>query len=337
MLSFNGPELLAATAETLMTGAIRRAKSIRSGRLAYRFDSGAVGSNGISSRRLSSKVLTFSDSDWIERDVDRAATSIHRRAYTLHYNETRQPDGSVHRTAVISQPTSLQGQENENRPPWFAGSFWRAGQLEYVEQHRARFRLVMPSKVAGIPCEICELDVPASEMRRVVNIVHPRLAAGGTLRVHVAPQLGFALPLVEVLAPDDTEVVTYESKGFVEMPDKTHFPRQIRMEIQFPTGVTRYEQFTITADRINQPIPDSEFVMLIPAGTQVRDERDATQFRRFELMAPSTSSELAGEPQSSLTAEADHFVRNRVLAIAGAIVVAIFCCMIAVRYLRNRS
>ena len=322
-----------------MTGAIGRAKSIKSGRLEYRFEFGVVGSNVPPPRRLPTKMLSFAGSDWIERDCESAAASINFGGFFLQYDESRQSDGSLRRTAVLSQSGAFEDRDPINRRPQFAGTFWHAQQLQYVEQHRARFRLAMPSNVDGVRCKVCELDVPAEDVAAAFQIHRPLLAAGGTLRVHIAPQLGFALPLVEVNSANGIKVATYKSNDFFKFPDDTYFPKQIRRELRAPNSETEYGQFSIVPELINQPIPESEFIVEIPAGTHVRDERDATQVRRFELANASTSSELvglgAGQRPPSM-AEPTHSSPTKVLAIAGAAVIAVLCLLVAIRHLRTR-
>ena len=322
-----------------MTGAIHRAKSIKSGRLEYRFEFGVVGSNVLPPKRLPTKVFSFAGIDWIERDRESATASINLGGYFLQYDEIRQPDGSVSRTAVLSQSGAFEDRDPINRRPRFAGTFWHAQQLRYVEQHRARFRLAMPSTVDGVRCEVCELDVPAEDVGPALQIHSPLLAAGGTLRVHIAPSLGFALPLIEVYSANGVKVATYNSKNFFKFLDGTYFPRQIRRELRAPISETEYGQFSIVPELINQPIPESEFIVEIPTGTRVRDERDATQVRRFELASASTSRELVGldvgqRPPSM--AEATHLSPKQVLAIVAAAAIAIVYAVVAIRHLRTR-
>ena len=320
----------------MIAGVLRRAESIRSGRLTYRFESGVISSGEMPSRRIPRRSLVFSDSNWIERHEGSTSVSIHRRDYTFRYDETQQPDGSMRRTAIISRPISLVDRMDENRPPWFAGSFWHTKQLQYVEQQLARFRLRTPKHIRGVLCEVCELDIPAKDVPRVVAIVHPRLAGGAVLRLHVAPQLGFVLPLVEVLGPDGAEMVTYTGSRFTEVADQVYFPRQIRMRARLATGETRYQQFTIVGSQINEPVPDSEFNVSIPAGTRVQDERDGGQVRRFEVVAPTDSFEVVGDSTLLSTVEADRGSTNRVVAIIAAIGVVLLGYVVARRYLVSR-
>lgn len=316
-----------------MTSAVRRARSIHSGRLEYRFEVGIVRPNAAPPRLSAWKVFSFAGSDWIERDRKSTSMTIHRGGDTLVYRETHEQDGSLRRTAVLSQAGSVP-ERSENRRPVFAGSFWDDQQLEYVDRHRGRFRLATSAKVADIDCELCEVDVPPDEISRVAQLVHPQLKAGGILRVCVSQELGFAVPRVEICSHDGAEVVAYESTGWLELAGDVFFPRRIRKEIRALDGSIVYEQFEIVPELINQAIDEAEFVVEIPAGTHVRDERNAVQVR-YELTSPSTSTRLIGEEPSS-AAERNESFRRRVSIVAGVLLVALVCGLLGIRYLRVR-
>ena len=320
-----------------MQGAIRRAQAIRSGRLEYRFETGALGAKAPTPSRISRSLVSFVDSDWIVRRGDGSRVSLQRNGLDLQYEEIIQQDGRVNRSAILTHASPLPNWESEDRPPWFVGTFWHHRQLEYAREHRSEFRLAMPRQIDGIHCEVCELDVPLEELARVVLIVHPLLRAGGMLRLHIASQLGYAMPLIEITAPDGAKVVTYQSSGFLKLPDDIYFPRKSRTEMQLPTGVAWYQQFNITPEQINQRIPDSDFVIEIPPGTQVRDERDANRVRRFNTTVASTSAEFVGEVSPKLPEAKAKASRHWVLPLAGALVVLFVCLLIAIRYVRTSA
>ena len=284
--------LFAAEVDAQIIGAIRRAKSIHSGRLDYRFESGVTGSKVIGPQRLPAKMLSFSGSDWIEHDRETGSVSINRGDCFMQLDQIRQEDGKVRSTAVLSRTRSFKDRDQENRRPWFAGSFWHAAQLEHVEQHRTEFRRLPSGNVGGVPCEIRELDVSGENAVSAFQLFSPLLNSGGTLRLHIAPQLGFVLPLTEVFSSSGVRVIAYEAKDWLEFPGHLHFPRKIRKELLAPSGMIEYEQFTIEPTLIGQLIPGSEFVVEIPAGTRVRDERDVTHVRRFLQRESATALDL---------------------------------------------
>ncbi len=339
IVSSSGVLIFAADMETQISGAIRRAKAIQSGRLVYRVESGVTGSKVIGPQRLPAKILSFLGSDWIERDREMGSILISRGKSFMQLDQIRQEDGKVRSTAVLSPAHSFKDPGQENHRPWFAGSFWHAAQLEHVEQHRTEFRRLPSGNVDGVPCEICELDVSGENAVSAFQLFTPLLNSGGTLRLHIAPQLGFVLPLVEFYAHSGVRAVAYEAKDWLEFPGQLHFPRQIRKELLAPSGVIEYEQFTIEPTLIGQPIPDSEFVVEIPAGTRVQDKREGTRVRRFLLTPPATWQELVGpdpDRPSPAIVEPSRFPSRLIWLAAAVLLIAIVCCLLALRRLRTR-
>ena len=98
----------------------------------------------------------------------------------------------------------------------------------------------------------------------------------------MATQLGFVLPLIEVQSPMGAKVASFRSRDLI-VPDGTYFPRKTRREVRTPDGDAEYGEFAIVPELINQTIPASDCVLTIPAGTRVRDERDAAASAAIEL------------------------------------------------------
>ncbi len=322
-----------------MTGVINRAKSVKSGRLEYHFESGIIGADALPPNRSPGKLLLFLGSDWIERIPDEGSALVNYGGTSLRIDEAHQPDNSVRQTATILPPSSFKDPSQQNRRPWFAGSFWHVRQSDFVDRHRADFRLAAPRNIDGIPCEVCEIDVQADDARSAFRVHSPLLASGGILRVHIAPQLGFVLPLVELRSATDVTILTYESKDWLEFPEGIYFPRRTRMELRAPAGETVYEQFTISPERINQPIEKSEFIVKVPAGTAVRDERDAENVHRYDLAKDSTSAVITGvdpDPQNSATGTTAPSTAGKSWLLGGALVAAVTCLALAIWRLRLR-
>jgi len=283
MVSASATLLFAADQESAIAEATRRTSAIKSGRLEYRFESGIGNSKVIEPQRLPTQILAFSGTDWIERGPEVRLVLANRGQSFLQLDQIRQEDGKLHMIAVLAPARSFKDREHENRRPWFAGSFWHSAQLEHVQRNIGSFRQLPSGNVGGIPCEVFELDVPGESAADAFQLFSPLLNAGGKLRLHIAPRLGFAIPLIEIISRSGVRVVAYEAKEWQEFPDGIYFPRLIRRELQAPNGSIEFEQFSIEPTLIGQPIPDAEFSVAIPAGTHVRDERDVKQVRRFTL------------------------------------------------------
>jgi hypothetical protein len=325
MLNLESETLFGASVDALLTGAVTRARSVTSGHMTHSFVTGLVEST-TPPRQLPTKDLWFSGQDWIEliQGTGPADITIHRERFLFRYNETRQPDGSTWREAILSPPDALAvGQENLR--PWFAGTFWHPEQLTYVDLHRERFRIVAERTVEGAACVVCEADVPAEDITPHLREPNPLLMAGGRLRLHIAPQLGFAMPQIEIYAPNGRQVVAYTSRSWAELPSQVYFPRQIRKEVRLPDGSTLFEQIEIAPEMVNQQPPESTFVVSVPSGTNVRDERAAGSVRRFRTSMPTTSQQLA-EPAIGVAQEGQSAVPSTVIVIA----LVAFCLISAV-------
>src|SRR5882724_11761943 len=94
MVNSSGALLFAADIEAPISGAIRRAKSIKSGRLNYRVESGVMGSTVIGPQRSPMKTLSFAIPDWIERDREKGVTLINRGDCFMRLDQIRQEDGT---------------------------------------------------------------------------------------------------------------------------------------------------------------------------------------------------------------------------------------------------
>ncbi len=332
--------LVASSADGLLSGAVLRAKLIQSGRLEYQLEVGVVGGNIPLISQAPVKSLAFAGSNWIERNRDSAAILINYPRCSMRYDEVRQANGTLNRTATISPPLMLRDAGRQFRRPWFAGTFWLARQAEYVEQHRAQFRLTQADNIDGIPCEVCESSISGQDAVSAFDVHSPLLAAGAMLRIHIAPHLGFVLTLIELKSTKGDNVLIYQSKHWLEFPNQVYFPRLTRMELRGPAGETEHEQFNITAELINQPIPESEFVIKLPAGTRIRDARDTAHVTRFDLTRDSTSVELVGrdaDQHASPTFTATRWNAYGLWVLGGVLVIGIVFTLLVIRHMRMRS
>ena len=272
--TLDGSSLGAASVDALLSGSVHRAKVIQSGHLEYQLEAGVVGGNIPLTSQSPIKALTFTGSNWIERSRDSTTILINYGRCSMRYDEVRQANGTFNRTATISPPMMLRDAGRRFRRPWFAGTFWLARQAEYVEHHRAQFRLRRPIALMEFRARCVKPILPhRTPFLHSTSTVHywPQAPCCGLY----CPQLGFVLPLIELKSIKGENVLVYQSKQWLEFPNQVYFPRLTRMELRGPAGETEHEQFKITAERINQPIPESEFVIKLPAGTRIRDVRDA--------------------------------------------------------------
>ncbi len=290
------------------------------------------------------KRLTFSGTDWIEHSPN-GAVMIYREKSLLQFDAAGPHAAGGHRAITIRAAEALERSNEENLQPRFAGTFWRSQQLAFVETHRAQARAGDPSEVGSIHCEVCEIDITAEEMTQLVPVRIPSLRrSGGVLRLHVAPQLGFVLPLVEVCTVEGTPVVTYRCDDWAEMDlaQTLYFPRQARMEVALPSGSKVYEKFTITPKMLNQPVDDEELSVDVPVGTQILDDRSASPDKREVVRSATTSDKLLGRglrKSSSESTANDHASgsRGRLIVILVVIAVVVATGVLLTVRARNRN
>ena len=103
-----------------------------------------------------------------------------------------------------------------------------------------------------------------------------------------------------------------------------------------PAGV-EFEQYTIEPELINQDIPESDFVIDLPAGTEVHDDRGPTPAPRHNLTHDTTSTALlGGEDGLSIPGMPGNAATGRIWILGGAILVLLLL-WIGVRIARHRK
>ena len=280
--------------DALIGGIVSRSRAITSGRFTYTFKSqGFRGTRPLSPKVFPETTMSFFDSSWAERVKDSHLVRINHDGYFLEFVQTPQRDGSVRPGATLLPRRSLEGRMELNAPPIFAGSFWFREQLRYVEKHADEFRITGSNIVNTVPVVVLELAVAAENHRQAFHVVSPALKSGGTIRLFVAPQLGFVLPRVEFLTNSNEVAQSYDAVGFNEAAPGIYFPERLWTETHAAGGASRYRaEFITRCELINQSIPQEDFVVELPAGTRVQDAQEPGSVITFELTEMSSSSKL---------------------------------------------
>jgi hypothetical protein len=326
----------------LVAGIVSRSKAVASGRITYTFKSESfVGERALRPVSVPETTTSFSDSSWAERSKSSHLVQINHDGYFLEFVRTPQRDGSVRPGAILYPQRALESRKELNAPPLFAGSFWQRGQLRYIEKHAGEFRVTGSSTVNAIPVVALELAVAAENYRDAFQIVLPALKSGGTIRLYVAPQLGFVLPRVEFLTPSRQVAQSYDSVDFTEVAPGIHFPQRLWTQTHAAGGSARYRaEFTTRCEFINQPVPEEDFIVELPLGTRVQDAREPGDVIKFELTEPSTSSMLPSLTSASESGLSGRFMdRWRNAVIVGFLIgtVASISFLLAGRNERYRS
>jgi hypothetical protein len=285
-----------ATAEEpadLIQGVVARSQAIVSGRLDYTFTSARIKrGQATQSTRLPQARVSFSESSWAERVEGGQVTRINHGGYFLEFVQTPQRDGSSRPGATILPPKALASRGELNAPPLFAGLFWHDEQLRYVEKHASECRLTGTREVNGVAVEVLELDVPGASHREAFHVFSPQLAAGGVIRLCVAPQLGYVLPRIEFLNRSNQVALSWNASGFSEVAPAISLPDRIWAQTHPPDGGGYRAEFTIHSELINQEIPLEDFSVDLPPKTKVQDAQQAGQVITFDLTEAGSSRDF---------------------------------------------
>ena len=279
----------------MVRAVISRSQAITSGRLTYTFSSrGFRGWQALTPRVFPEATTSFFGSSWAERTKGSHVVRINHDGYFLEFVQTPQPDGSVRSGATLLPRRSLASRTELNAPPIFAGSFWFRRQLQYVEQHVDEFRPIGQTTVNKIPTTVLELAVSAKDHREAFHVYSPSLESGGAIRLYVARELGYVLPRIEFRTPSERIVQSYDAIDFKEVAPGIYFPKRVWTAAYAADGASRYRaEFVTRCELVNQPIPQEDFVVEVPIGTQVQDAREAGSVITFQVRDDSSSLRLA--------------------------------------------
>ena len=244
-------------AQALIEGAAARYGAVKSGRLHYLYE-GATKRKGPDGKELDSnpEFFTFDGTNWAHGWTTQESSTAHFKGVYCEYFAS--PDRSSVTFSSVdpnAHPRAL------NDPPVFAGSFWYAEQPPFVREYIKEFKLVGTQTIEGVETKVCEM---------------PR-TRGGRVRLCIAPQLGFVLPLVEFLDPEGYADVRFVASSFTEVKPGLWLPGSIKHGIAHPIDPSlpmRYHGFScMKYELINETIPDEYFSIKLRRGTRVVDHR----------------------------------------------------------------
>jgi beta-lactamase regulating signal transducer with metallopeptidase domain/HEAT repeat protein len=156
--------------------------------------------------------------------------------------------------------------------PRCAGTLPTPAALRFVEKHRDEGRIeghIPGQDLEDTTSAYLAWSVSEAEAASLFAGASELLARGGTLRISVAEQLGYALPKVEYYDRFGGVQARFEADEFFEAAAGLFFPEEYhvaeREEISY-----RFER---KIGRLNEKLPDEAFLIAIPAGTRVMDIR----------------------------------------------------------------
>ncbi len=221
--------------------------------------------------------LSVAGPDWLLRYADSPNLIMKHDAVTLRYYETPSRRDGVDRSLHIDAPQTLDNAVGENAAYTSLrhGTFWYPAQATYVDRQRGKAQLVEEQRLAGVNTYVLQWQVDVLDFDEALIVIPPRIAKQrkGYLRIHVAPDLGFALPRIEYRAIDDETVKRFESSDFVQVDSDIYYPRSSQC-------ITRHADQSFLTDfqvhdirHVNQKLPGETFTLQIPARTRMRDSR----------------------------------------------------------------
>jgi hypothetical protein len=252
------------TRETLIDGLLARSTAVTSGRIEYRVKvviaGGTVSDND---HRFS-----FSGESWAMRVPLLNLAVVNHDGRLLSYSSSSLEDNRVvGRSLRINFPESPF--KNEPYPPVQAGTLWFPSTGRFVREQASKARLLGTETINGIETQGLEWDVDPKDKFLAFGPINSMLQYGGKLRLHVARQLGYALPRIECVDKFGTVQDRFDFSDFKEVAPGIFMPALCRLD-----GGSFNRTYQLKKiEKINEPIPDGDFVLSIPAATSVNDDR----------------------------------------------------------------
>lgn len=319
----------------LVQGVVARSEALFSGRIEYQ----KLGDFSPSKElvKLKDETCYFSGSSWsvFAAGSDNPYETCYHGKY-IKLSTTTHPDGRLSHVARVKVEQPI----NKRDPllPVFAGSFWRRDQRDYVRNHAREAKDKGQAEVNGVSTRILEWSVPEKDKYKAFHAVGDITARGGTLRIYVAPQLGFVLPRIEILGLAGMVQDRYDAFDFFEAAPGIFLPKRCQRSVYDREGdcITSITELK-KAERLNEPIPEDVFKMFLPLGTRVADDRSSVKGTQvFDIQA---EGDLLGRELDDI-AQVDSnlpFWRRRGIAITVGVVAGLLVVLAILFYSRRRA
>lgn len=278
----------------IIRAVVARSQAVTSGRVRYVYSSENWSKQrAVPPIEFAEVTTSFSESSWADRTKGTELVRINHNGCFLEFVNTPQPSGGSRPGAVLHPARTLAARRELNVPPIFAGSLWHREQVAYLSRHAQDFRQVGTDVIDGVHVIVLEHDVPAQEHRRAFHMLLPALRDGGVIRLRVAPQLGFVVPKLDFVSPKEEIAQSYQATGFHEMATGIFLPTNLLAETYPVAGASRYRgKYRCTFELVNQEVPEEDFVVQLPEGTNVQDARVPGNVIKFKLISERESSQI---------------------------------------------
>ncbi len=319
----------------LVRGVVARSEALFSGRIEFQ----SFGTRPPNKELLKTQDETFyfSGSRWcvLTAGSDNPYETCYGGKYIRHETATH-PDGHIGHVARVSveKPINHEGPKF----PIYAGSFWEKNQRDYVKNHVREARDKGQVEINGVSTFMLEWSVPEADKYKAFGFASAVTERGGKLRIYIAPQLGYALPCVEIQGLDGTMDARYDAFDFFEAAPGIFIPKRC----QWLNYYDREGNFRTTVDeirkveKVNEPIPDEVFKIYLPLGTRVADDRSGKGTQVFDIKAESDWS-LHGLDDIVEVAPKQPFWRRRGVAITIGVAAGLLVVLAIVFFKRGRA
>ena len=287
---------------------LARASALFSGRLRYTVNSGFI----IPKIQYPAKEfeLTFSGTSWLLKQRVKASdvpVMVHENGKEKETYPPREgfleKDRLSHQgryivfnvSPQVNRPEMYSArityEKEEPNPPWprqprYLGSIWDECTRQFIERQKGKAVRRETADINGLRCQVFEWVVPPSEKYKAFQSVNKLVENGGWLRLYAFPEYGYVLPRIEFLGKDRALFKSYESSDFQKTEPGIYIPKRFRLQVYDSQGPGMFMEYNVHDPiQINQPIPESDFRIMLPVGTEIADSRPGDHSNMFTVKA----------------------------------------------------
>ena len=315
----------------LVAGILGRSKQVFSAKLVF---SQIVGSSR-GQPEVYRAALTFSGPSWLTTALNREhvneSSRLNHGEKLVEYTATKQQDGSIPHLAQITLPRAM---DSKLLDRLITGSNWDGPTREFLGPQSGEGKRKADQEVHGVKCQVWEWVVLKKDVPRAFHGVTDLTQDGGLLRLYCAPQLGYVCPRIDKVGTSGKAGCVNVCREYHEDAPGIFLPRSIREENYSSKGfLSSFEYKIESIQKVNEPIPDSEFRITLPFGTEVIDSRPGQNawYKITEDLPLAT----AGLSDIEVVSPPSFFRRNRNSALA--LGCGLGLCLAGVAWLRRRS
>jgi beta-lactamase regulating signal transducer with metallopeptidase domain/HEAT repeat protein len=259
-----------AETRNLIDAVLSRATAITSGKMELRTNQNSEDRPDAAYQTFR-HVFTFSGLSWLMQHDDSETVQLnhHGRLLILSANRSAAFPGIPARELKIKAGRTIADPAFFGTSLLNAGTIPRSDLVDYLGRNAATMYISGRRRIQGQEAAILDCPVPQESAREVFHAPDTLLDGGGTIRLFVLPQRNVALARVEYLDRWETVQAWWEASEFTELKPGIHYPRIWR----FQNGplITTIE--LVASESVNEELPARAFVLAVPSGTRVTDER----------------------------------------------------------------